>query len=64
MKHQRSDNKSEFFSIITAQILELMWMSFQDLSQSMFDQSVKLNWRLIVKHENLNVNFALSKTIN
>jgi hypothetical protein len=43
MKHQRFDNKSEFFSIITAQILEFMWMFSQDLFQSMFDQSVKLN---------------------
>ncbi len=64
MKHQRSDNKSEFFSIITAQILELMWMFSQDLSQSMFNQFVKLNWRFIVKHESLNINFALFKTIN
>ncbi len=37
MKHQRFDNKSEFLSIITAQILELMWMFSQDLSQSMFN---------------------------
>jgi hypothetical protein len=43
MKHQRSNNKSEFFSIIIAQMLEFMWMSFQELSQSMFDQSAKLN---------------------
>jgi hypothetical protein len=64
MKHQRFDNKSEFFSIITAQILESMWMFFQELFQNMFDQFVKLNWRFIVKHENLNVNFTLFKTIN
>jgi hypothetical protein len=64
MKHQRFDNKNEFFSIITAQILEFMWMFFQDLSQSMFDQFAKLNWRFIVKHESLNVNFALFKTIS
>jgi hypothetical protein len=31
MKHQRIDNKNEFFSIITAQILEFMWMSSRSL---------------------------------
>jgi hypothetical protein len=64
MKHQRIDNKNEFFSIIIAQIFELMWMFFRTLHQDMFDQIAKLNWWLIVKHESLNVNSSLFKTIN
>jgi hypothetical protein len=31
MKHQRIHNKDEFFSIITVQILEFMWMSSRSL---------------------------------
>jgi hypothetical protein len=64
MKHQRIDNKDEFFSIIIAQILEFTWMFFRDLRQDMFDQIVKLNWRLIARHESLNVNSSLSKEIS
>jgi hypothetical protein len=64
MKHQRIDNKDEFFSIIIAQIFEFMWMFSRSLHQDMFDQIAKLNWRLIAKHESLNVNSSLFKTIN
>ncbi len=64
MKHQRINNKNEFFSIIIAQILELMWMFSRDLHQNMFDQIAKLNWLSIVKHENLNSKSLLSKSIN
>jgi hypothetical protein len=64
MKHQRINNKNEFFSIIIVQILEFMWMFSRDLHQDMFDQIAKLNWRLIAKHESLNVNSSLFKTIS
>jgi hypothetical protein len=64
MKHQRIDNKDEFFSIIIAQILKLMWMFSRDLRQDMFDQIAKLNWLSIVKHENLNSKSLLSRSIN
>ncbi len=64
MKHQRIDNKSEFFSIIIAQILELMWMFFENLRQDMFDQIAKLNWLSIVKHESLNSKSFLFRSIN
>ncbi len=64
IKHQRIDNKDEFFLIITAQILELMWMSSWDLRQDMFDQIAKLNWLFIVKHENLNSKSSLFKSVN
>jgi hypothetical protein len=37
MKHQRINNKNEFFSIIIAQILEFMWMFFRSLHQNMFN---------------------------
>ncbi len=64
MKHQRIDNKDEFFSIIIAQIFEFMWMLFENLRQDMFDQIAKLNWLSIVRHENLNSKSLLSKSIN
>jgi hypothetical protein len=64
MKHQRIDNKNEFFSIIIVQILEFMWMFFRDLRQNMFDQIVKFNWRFIARHESLNVNSSLFKEVN
>jgi hypothetical protein len=58
-----SDNKNEFFSIIIAQILELMWLFFRGLRQNMFDQIAKLNWLFIVKHENLNSKSFLFKSM-
>lgn len=50
VKDQRMDNKSEFFSVTTAQIIEPTWMPERGLKQRMFNRKKKLDWVAVAKH--------------
>ena len=63
VKDQRLDNKGEFFSVTTVQILEPTWMLDGSLMQCMFNRQCKLKWYDITSHETFDPASDLSRKV-
>ncbi len=63
VKNQRLNNKIKFLFVITTQILSSISMLEDEFKQSMLNQSIQLNYRLILSHKVLKRDSKMFKKI-